>query len=487
MVKLNYFNITGGLNKFSSIASLNESEKKTDWYDAQNIEGHKSGGLVKMKGNINVNQTSLPANTKILGIFDYIKGGVHYPVVNTSEGKLYRLNLSTGLLTQVYTGLNQTAKCCYTNFNNGVIVTNGVNTPVFYEEGVGSSLLTGTPPVGLPIEAFKARVFIATESTLHYCALGNPNDWTTANDAGFIANFHNDSSPIIALKNYGEYLAIYKKQGIYLLTGSSPADFAIVPVSDKGSLSSWGIGTIDNNQFFFNGDSITPLRFNELGQVMLADDVSIKIKPALDELDSLKFNQVVCIPYQKKNQIWFYFSTGVDQNLDVCYIYDFFHNSWHKRVGFPVTCGTVIDSVIYTGTADGKILQEDYGDDFDGDAIEAWWYSPWFTFGKPGIPKEINSFDIWLYQDQNHSIDVLYSKNYGQNHLFKSISVLGEDDLIWDVRNWDSDGWSSSKAIKKRIRLNGKYESIQIGVRNIEANQPFTVLGFSFDLEVADL
>ncbi|HBH18851.1 MAG TPA: hypothetical protein DDX14_07955, partial [Cyanobacteria bacterium UBA9579] len=344
----------------------------------------------------------------------------------------------------------------------------------------------GSPPVGLPIEAYKARVFIASGSTLHYCALGNPNDWTTANDAGYIANFHNDSSPIVALENYGEFLAIYKKQGIYILSGSDPADFEITPISDKGSVSSWGIGTVDNNQFFFNGDSITPLRFNELGQVRLADDIGIKIKPAFSELDSTALDQAVCIPYQKKNQIWLYFSSPNNANLDVCYIYDYFHNCWYKRFALPVTCGTTINGILYTGTSDGKILQEDYGDDFDGQAIEAWWYSPWFVFGNPGIPKEIISFDVWLYQDQKYPVEIMYAKDYNDStQQYNLISVPG--DLAWDTGDWDMENWTSNKAVKKNLRINGSCESLQIGVRNLEANQPFTVLGFSFDVEVANL
>lgn len=482
MAKLNYFNNTGGLNKFSSVASLNESEKNTDWFDAQNVEGHKSGGIIKMKGNINVCNTVLPPDTKILGIFDYIKGSEHYPVINTSEGKLYRFNLALGTLTQIYSGLNTTSKCCYVNFNNGVIMTNGVDIPVFYEESIGASVLGGTPPVGLPIEVYKARVFIASGSALHYSALGNQNDWTTPNDAGYIANFHNDSSTIIALKNYGEYLAIYKKNSIYILSGTSPADFSITPVSNIGSISTYSVGTVDNDQYFFNGKSITPLRFNELGQVRLADDTSIKIKPVFDELDYTKFNQVICIPYQKKNQIWFYFSQN-HQDLNVCYIYDYFHRSWFKRVGVPVSCGAVINGNIYTGTSDGRILIEDVGDNFDGDAIEAWWFSPWFTFGAPGVNKEIVEFDIWIYQDQKYPVEILYSRNYsGQDKKYISVNVSGNDDMLWDNGFWDQDSWSSSKAVRKKIRINGKCESLQIGIRNLYANQPFAVLGYSFEV-----
>ena len=290
------------------------------------------------------------------------------------------------------------------------------------------------------------------------------------------------------MKNYGEFLAIYKSHSVYILSGSSPDNFVITPVADKGSFSIWGIGTVDNNQYFFNGQSITPLRFNELGQIRLDDDVSIKIKTDFSSLDTAKFNQSVCIPYQKKNQIWFYFSTPNNDNLDICYIYDYFHKSWYKRVQQAITCGTTINGAIYTGTDDGKILLEDYGDNFDSEEIQAWWYSPWFTFNNPGIPKEITNLDIWLYQDQKYPIEILYSKNYdGFDRKFKSINVTEYGNMLWDAGFWDTDNWSKAKIVKKKVRVSGKCESLQIGIRNLEADQPFAILGFSIDVEVADL
>lgn len=485
MTLVNYFNNTGGLNKFASVASLNESEKKTEWLDAQNVEGHKSGGIVKMKGNTNVCFSSLPAGTKILGIWDYVKGNNHYPIINTSEGNVYKLNLDTGTLELIYSGLSITHKCCYANYNNGVIITNGYNTPLFYEENAGAYVLSGNAPAGLSIEVYKARVFIASGSTLHYSALGNQNDWITENDAGYISNFHNDSSPITAIKNYGEFLAIYKAHGTYILSGSSPDDFVIKPVADKGSCGAWGIGTIDDNQFFFSGDSITPLRFNELGQIRLADDISIKIKPVFDDFDSQKYDQIVCIPYKKKNQIWFYFASKSSSDLDVCYVYDYFHRAWYLRKGIPIICGAVIDGVIYTGTSDGRILREDYSDSFDGLAIEAWWFSPWFTFGHPSLQKEFNVCNIWVYQDQKYPLEFIYSKDYnGLDQKFSAVSLSTNTDLNWDQGLWDNESWTSSRAVKKKVSIKGACESLQIGVRNLEAEQPFAVIGYSFDFEL---
>ncbi len=486
MPKLNFFNNTGGLNNFSSMASLNQSENNTDWFDAQNVEGHKSGGLIKMKGNKNILHTTLPEGTQILGIWDYTKQGFHYPIIITSEGKLYRINFETGILSEKYSGLNKMAKCAFVNFNNGVIITNGIDPPLFYEEYYGASFLQDNAPVGIAMEVYKARIFIASGSGLFYSALGNPNDWSSPNDAGAIINFHNDSSPITGLKNYGEFLAIYKKNGIYVLSGSAPSDFVIKPVADKGSVSPWAIGTVNNNQYFFNGESITTLNFNSLGQITIADDISIKIKNIFPELNSQKFSEVICIPYQGKNQIWYYFASKTSEALNVCYIYDYFHKSWFKRVGLPINCGTVINEKIFTGTPDGKILLEDVEDSFDGKAIKAWWFSPWFTFGTPDALKEIISFNVWLYQNQKYPFDVIYSMNYSKtDRIFKTIEVINEDELVWNTSLWEINNWTSDKAVRKKIPILGSCESLQIGFQNLEANQHFSVLGYSFEYEVA--
>jgi hypothetical protein len=488
MPKLNFFNNTGGLNNFSSMASLNQSENNTDWFDAQNIEGHKSGGLIKMKGNKNILTTSLPAGTKVLGIWDYTKQGNHYPIIITSEGKLYRLNLTTGVLSEKYSGLNHSAKCNFVNFNNGVIISNGVDTPVFYEEFYGVTPLPSSAPAGIAIKSYKARVFIAAGSGLYYSALGNPYDWTTADDAGSIVNFHNDSSPILALENYGEFLAIYKKNGIYVLSGSAPENFVIKPVADKGCISPFAIGTVNNHQYFFNGESITTLNFNSLGQITIADDVSIKIKSIFPELNTAKFNEVVCIPYQQKNQVWYYFASETSDNLDVCYIYDYFHKSWYKRVGLPITCGTCIDEKIYSGTADGRVLLEDTEDSFDGEDIKAWWLSPWFTFGNPDAQKEILAFNIWLYQNQKYPFDVIYAKDFSPtDRTYTNIEITDEEELVWDTGEWGVHNWASNKAVRKKIPIAGTCEALQIGFQNLEAGQYFSILGYSFEYEVADV
>lgn len=480
----NYFNNTGGLNKSSSIASLNESEIATEWSDAQNVEGYQTGGIIKMKGNVNVCKTALAAGTKILGFYDYTVGDNSKPIVVASDGKIYSFVLQTGLLTELYSGISVDALPCFTQFNNGVIISNGIDKPLFYKEGENIAELSLNAPKGRAIEVYKSRVFIGEGSTLKYSALGNPKDWTTAEDAGYIANFYNDSSPIVALKVYGEYLAIYKKNGTYILAGNKPSEYVIQPVADKGAVSPQSAITVDNSQYFFDGRTITPLKFNEMGQVRLSDDISVKIKPLLQFLEIQKLNNSSFVNNKKKNQIWLYLSSNNTDLLDLCYVYDYYLNAWYLRKQQSVVCVGTINGEVFTGTADGKILKEDFADNFDGNPIESWWYSPWFNFGATGSLKELNSLNIWLYQQQKYPLQLLYAKDFSETSINQTmLEIFGNDCMIWDSCEWDLFSWSEEKPYKKSVKIVGKFNSLKIGVKNLEKDQPFSVVGFSFDVD----
>ena len=61
-------------------------------------------------------------------------------------------------------------------------------------------------------------------------ALGTYDNFELENDAGYINDFHTDTNNIIGMQNYKEYLAIYKKDKVYLLSGSNPSDFAVTTI-----------------------------------------------------------------------------------------------------------------------------------------------------------------------------------------------------------------------------------------------------------------
>lgn len=478
MINLNYFTNTGGVNLFASEACVSQSQKRTEWSAAKNVEIQGSGGIMRMRGCRAVLASRL--DSAVVSIANYTYANQSYPIAVTASGRVLRFNTEDGAVNEVYLGFETENRPCAVNYNNGVILFNGKGRPLFYEEGKPAERLTSAPE-GLACEVYKARVFTAKGSTLYYCALGNHRDWTTHQDAGFIANFHNDSSPITALKNYGEYLAVYKRSGTYILEGSGPSDFSIKPMCDRGCTGPDALGTVDNVQYFFSGDGVATLGFNDLGQISLSNTISTDIKPLFGSLNPRKLEQAVCVPYRAKHQLWFFVSRSSEE-LDYCLVWDYLHGSWTLREGLPVLCAAEIEGRVYTGTSDGKILEEDSGDTLDGKPIEALWLSPWFDMGSPVSKKELLAFNVWVYQSQKGSIRMVYAKDYedGLNSL-TPVTVTTPETLVWEEGSWEALEWSRANLVKKSVCIPGTFETLRVGVNSDGSDGHFSIVGYSFE------
>jgi len=132
-----YENFTGGLNNVSSIGTINQSPKRTESPDMANVEYFKLGGLKSMEGNIQIGDTQ---ESSVIGGWEYTKGNNKYLLTVNEDGELRILNTITNTFDLIYTFAGDTNRASFVNFNNGVVVTNGVDDLVFYEKGRNTSL-----------------------------------------------------------------------------------------------------------------------------------------------------------------------------------------------------------------------------------------------------------------------------------------------------------------------------------------------------------
>lgn len=471
----------------------NQSSKKTSWSDAQNVElksSHDGYGVCRMRGNVNLLKSRLPANTKILGLFEYIKGDNKYLVVNTSEGCFYEFNPETGLLSVPFKfGLSPSARCSYVNFQNGVVVSNGVDDPFFYEHGADTPVKqcnaarNGVPIRGLAVAEFNNRLFIGVGGTIYYSALGRFDDWTSPDDAGYIANFHNSSASILALKKYGEFLALHKEGFTFLLTGTSPEDFSISPFTDKGSSSSFSAINAEGKQFFYN-DGVYFLEYNSMLQYKLSDEITPHIRPDFVNLDKTKIKNITAIHYPKKGQIWFYMNYLNLAGYSVCWIYDFINHCWFKRVQQEILCACLFDDIIYTGTADGKILREDYGNTFDGKPVEFFFDTPYFNLGLSSKQKSIEELNILFDYGSINKFQLGYRYNDDDRMEDKEdVDELDSETLVWnsDIQgNWDQNYFSVNTCTPVSFFPPGTFRSLQLSFKGSNIGDDFSISGIEF-------
>lgn len=144
-----YYNLTGGLNTISGLGTINQSPKRTESPDMQNVEYYKLSGLQSMAGNTRFSDTVFqdedgnPA-TITLG-HEYILKDEKYLLVTTytaNESKLWIYNRLTNVFDEIYKFPTATTRHSIVSFNNGVIVSNGVDDLLFYQKG-RNTLLSG--------------------------------------------------------------------------------------------------------------------------------------------------------------------------------------------------------------------------------------------------------------------------------------------------------------------------------------------------------
>lgn len=135
-----YNNLTGGLNTVQGINTINQSVKRTESPEMYNVEYYKLGGLCTMEGN---RLFGTPFNETVTLGYEYIYGNNKYMIVCTADGKVWRYNPLTNSYDNIYTFKTATQRHSICSFNNGIVMSNGVDDLVFYQYG-RNQLLEGT-------------------------------------------------------------------------------------------------------------------------------------------------------------------------------------------------------------------------------------------------------------------------------------------------------------------------------------------------------
>lgn len=212
---INYFDLSGGINQSSTKTELGLNPSKIFWTDSQNIEIYKNKGIIKQKGNTLL--INLPVLEQITGLHELEKENKFKLIITTISGKIYvYLFESNELKLLEKTLVGKDVK--FANFLNGILISTELDEMFYLKDNenfdiVQCNLKNQKNEIFYPscITVYKGRIWCTEGSTIYYSALGTYNDFKTENDAGYIKDFHTDTSDIVTMRTYKDYLAIYKK------------------------------------------------------------------------------------------------------------------------------------------------------------------------------------------------------------------------------------------------------------------------------------
>ncbi len=495
-MEVSYYNLSGGINQALTKTELGIDTKKVYWADSKNVEILQNRGIVKQKGN----SLFLSVGEKITGMSEFSAYDNKKLIITTVSGKIYIYDSTTNekvLVDKELSGI----KPVFQSFLNGVLVITE-SDPLFYiknnenydVEDCGLKDLSDEDIVDAVITVYKGRVWAAKGATIYYSALGTYDNFTEENDAGYINEFHTDTGSITALKPYKDYLAIYKKDSVYLLTGTSADDFAIVLFANKGAVGDKTVVNVENKQYFLSNGIYALEQVGELNQIQLGSEISLKIK---DEFD-LFINPELSFSchYEKRSQIWYFFSYLGEQYFHTVWINDYINKAWYKRV-IPqdIVTACVFEDCVYTADKDGNIYKEDFGTTFSGLPIPFMWKSPFLSITTPHHRKIIDEFYFLLDTEFDNNFNFSVYKDYDSEYSDDSERVysIHREHLIWADDNtneaqpckWGDDTntgliWAISTDTMEKAEISESNYSIQLCVQGEELGESCAIIGLQF-------
>lgn len=182
-----FADFTGGLNNVNNKDTINNGTTRTESPDMMNVEYLGLGGIRTMEGNFQVGDTQ---SSSIVGGWEYRTGNNKYMIIATRNGELKIYNQATDTFDLYYTFDHPSNRVSFCNMNNGVVATNGIDDPVFYEKG-RKKLLSGT------VNITEGSDIVTGTSTKFETELKPGDSIQIGNTVYFVASITNDTELVL--------------------------------------------------------------------------------------------------------------------------------------------------------------------------------------------------------------------------------------------------------------------------------------------------
>ncbi len=495
-----FYNLGGGIKQSSTKTELGLNTNKLYWSDSKNIELLQNKGITRQKGNIFITKNN--ESDTITGMHQLKSGKKYFLLYATEKGSFCILDFENNEPEKLKTEFNSGKTVNFVDYLNGVIVSSKFDPLYYIMNNENFDIVEcnlndeyNNPVLTDVVTVYKGRVWAAKDSVIYFSALGKYDDFTTEGDAGFIKDFHTDTDEIIALKPYKDYLAIYKKNMVYLLTGSNPDSFTIIPFANKGATSAKGVVNVNNKQYFSNQGIFALEQVGELNQIQLGDEITLNIKSEFENFDTERFDEIIALNYEKKNQVWYFIPYKNDPYFHTIWINDYVNKAWFKRV-IPqdITAACIFKDDILTADKDSNIYKENFGNTFSGLPIEFMWKSPFLCAGPSNIRKTVDEFYFIIDEGCDNHFKFSTYKNYDSESKDDSDLIFSEviTTLVWGDENetgknsyWDNDSdcisyWSSSMDATYKAEISESNYSIQLCVEGDSIEHDMAIIGLEF-------
>lgn len=382
----------GGMNTRSSLSFLSGSDKFSmkpdELASCDNVRRTSSGAMQTRDGRTKLNATPVaPAagDATIRSIFELrTSAGVNRIFINAG-GTVYYYNTGTGAFTLVTAALTANARVHWCQFQNIAIGVNGVDTPFKISSTPTYTVLIGTPPAAASaVCAYRNRVWMINGQTLSYCALGNQDDWTTANNAGSLPIPTSAGRGGTALFPFWDRLEVFTNDQVFEVVGTGPSDFQLRAVNHRygHQATPHSVLAAGNEVYFANNRGLhqlsTTLSQSDVGELTVTYASAI-IEPTWQGISPTNIPNIMIGNDINNNQLIILCSTTGATNLTAL-IADYYHlddegrPTWSRWTNYPFASIMNVSSLseipeVLLGGYDGYVYKQGSAYETDDGAV----------------------------------------------------------------------------------------------------------------------
>ena len=294
-----------------------------------------------------------------------------------------------------------------------IMGVDGTNAPFRYD-GTTFTVLDAAPAdvVGSDhVAEFKSHLFFSKGNQLVFTAPYTDSDFSAANGAGVITIPHRITGLIV----FREQLIIFSTSKIHRLVGNTISDFTLQPISlDIGCVREDTIQEVGGDIAFLGPDGVRLLSATDrIGDFGLAV-ASRPIQSEANRVVSANTSFASCVIRSKNQYRMFGYSASATEDSAVGILATQFADQTAQGMAWAETRGIlvyVVDSV-YSNEAQGEVIifansngyvyRMESGNSFDGNAILAFYSTPFFSVSDPRLRKTF--YKLTTYLDPEGSI-----------------------------------------------------------------------------------
>ncbi|MES0327089.1 MAG: hypothetical protein ABUK13_02750 [Gammaproteobacteria bacterium] len=336
----------------------------------------------------------------------------------------------------------------------------GVNNGFMFSANGFQLIVTGmVDDAPIHVAEHKKHLFFAFPGgSVQHSSIGNPAEWSPITGAAEIAT-GDEITAFVTLP--GDTLGVMNRNRLYILYGTSAANWNLIEHSDESGAIEWTVQRIGKPVYFDDRGLMDFKAVQDYGDFKNAS-FSEKISKTLR---ANKNNVLSSIRIRDKNQYRLFFDNNT---FVVCSFED------RKLSGFticeypiPVECtASVEDSdgneVLLFGCDNGYVYQMDKGTSFDGAAVDAFVRLAFNFMGSAERNKKFFKAVFEVTAGEASQISFTPDFDYGETEdVSQDIDVTASGG-VWDVSNWDSFIWGDQLISNPIAYIDGSGQNIGI-------------------------